>query len=407
MLDEIKPKEITEKLLNTNQEKIEHLRELLENVFIVFAGSFIQLDENLTDFSVYNSIKNKECLISEIKNNEFFKIINKIYSKNTWKLPESYTNRILQTPEKSKKCLFHELCRLMYVFTRKIFTFIFDNKELRLPDVMRNRSNYIFPDDCEDFPDDGAERKDILKETFGETPEISPFCDDLKPFLIKTNISFYIYKVEDSIFNDIITKFFEEKKISKKKFFKKLEESQLAYLYNEIENRKLHSKLYSTRNNELVSVCGPSRWLKKGSDRNVFWGEMVCVNEAETPVKLYIRRQNEVYAEIISDTRIKTDAKIRKYDLLANELGLIYKFGVEITPCVLTWNGIVTKYHKKYVKRLQIPINIETYIQSIVLKKTSEPNAEESWERANRKSYNKESDLEEDNEGVKIVERII
>ncbi|TBU00684.1 hypothetical protein CWI37_0929p0010 [Hamiltosporidium tvaerminnensis] len=223
MLDEIKPKEITEKLLNTNQEKIEVIQsKLLENVFIVFAGSFIQLDENLTDFSVYNSIKNKECLISEIKNNEFFKIINKIYSKNTWKLPESYTNRILQTPEKSKKCLFHELCRLI-----KIFTFIFDNKELRLPDVMRNRSNYIFPDDCEDFPDDGAERKDILKETFGETPEISPFCDDLKPFLVKlkenlrsqTYISFYIYKVEDSIFNDIITKFFEEKKISKKKFF--------------------------------------------------------------------------------------------------------------------------------------------------------------------------------------------
>ncbi|TBT99577.1 hypothetical protein CWI39_1974p0020 [Hamiltosporidium magnivora] len=120
MLDEIKPKEITEKLLNTNQEKIEVIQsKLLENVFIVFAGSFIQLDENLTDFSVYNSIKNKECLISEIKNNEFFKIINKIYSKNTWKLPESYTNRILQTPEKSKKCLFHELCRLMCEKTTK------------------------------------------------------------------------------------------------------------------------------------------------------------------------------------------------------------------------------------------------------------------------------------------------
>ncbi|TBU10922.1 hypothetical protein CWI38_1475p0020 [Hamiltosporidium tvaerminnensis] len=376
MLDEIKPKEITEKLLNTNQEKIEHLRELLENVFIVFAGSFIQLDENLTDFSVYNSIKNKECLISEIKNNEFFKIINKIYSKNTWKLPESYTNRILQTPEKSKKCLFHELCRLMYVFTRKIFTFIFDNKELRLPDVMRNRSNYIFPDDCEDFPDDGAERKDILKETFGETPEISPFCDDLKPFLIKTNISFYIYKVEDSIFNDIITKFFEEKKISKKKFFKKLEESPLAYLYNEIENRKLHSKLYSAKNNELVSVCDLSRWLKKGSDRNVFWvADVMCQHFSKSGKTVYhlatrcekmldhnyIRQQNEVVQENLDN---------EKYDLLANELGLIYKFGVEIIPYVVTWNGIGTKYHKKYVKRLQIPINIETYGQSIVLKKT-------------------------------------
>ncbi|TBU05961.1 hypothetical protein CWI36_0543p0010, partial [Hamiltosporidium magnivora] len=59
------------------------------------------------------------------------------------------------------------------------------------------------------------------------------------------------------------------------------------------------------------------------------------------------------------------------------------------------WDGIVTKYHKTYLKRLQIPINVEAYIQSIVLKKTVEmisfdrrrgiesgPNAEESWERA-------------------------
>ncbi|TBU20471.1 hypothetical protein CWI38_0065p0030 [Hamiltosporidium tvaerminnensis] len=139
------------------------------------------------------------------------------------------------------------------------------------------------------------------------------------------------------------------------------------------------------------------------------------------------------YAEIRVDTRIKTDVKIRnnrpdifvldkrqnkitlievgitsqdslqiveteklkKYDLLANELGLIYKCSIEIIPYVITWDGIVTKYHKTYLKRLQIPINVEAYIQSIVLKKTVEmisfdrrrgiesgPSAEESWERA-------------------------
>ncbi|TBU09310.1 hypothetical protein CWI38_2162p0010 [Hamiltosporidium tvaerminnensis] len=60
----------------------------------------------------------------------------------------------------------------------------------------------------------------------------------------------------------------------------------------------------------------------------------------------------------------------------------------------MTWDGIVTKYHKTYVKRLQISMNVEAYIQSIVLKKTletisfdrrrgleSKPNAEESWVR--------------------------
>ncbi|TBU13633.1 hypothetical protein CWI38_0375p0010, partial [Hamiltosporidium tvaerminnensis] len=87
--------------------------------------------------------------------------------------------------------------------------------------------------------------------------------------------------------------------------------------------------------------------------------------------------------------------KLRKYDLLANELGLIYRCSVEIIPYVMTWDGIETKYHKSHLKRLEIPMNVEAYIQAIVLKKTVETisfdrrrglesglNAEESWERA-------------------------
>ncbi|TBU12070.1 hypothetical protein CWI38_0911p0010, partial [Hamiltosporidium tvaerminnensis] len=82
-------------------------------------------------------------------------------------------------------------------------------------------------------------------------------------------------------------------------------------------------------------------------------------------------------------------------DLLANELGLINKCIVEIIPYVMTWDGNVTKYHKSHLKRLEIPMNVEAYIQSIVLKKTVETisfdrrrglesglNAKESWERA-------------------------
>ncbi|TBU05749.1 hypothetical protein CWI36_0585p0020, partial [Hamiltosporidium magnivora] len=99
------------------------------------------------------------------------------------------------------------------------------------------------------------------------------------------------------------------------------------------------------------------------------------------------------YAEIRVDTRIKTDVEIRnnrpdifildkkknkislievgitfkdslqiieteklmKYDLLANVLSLIYN-----------WDRIVTEYHKMYVKRLEIPMNVEAYIQSIL-----------------------------------------
>ncbi|TBU04818.1 hypothetical protein CWI39_0754p0020, partial [Hamiltosporidium magnivora] len=93
--------------------------------------------------------------------------------------------------------------------------------------------------------------------------------------------------------------------------------------------------------------------------------------------------------------KIVETEKLRKYDLLANELGLIYRCSVEIILYVMTWDGIVTKYHKSHLKRLEILMNVEAYIQSIVLKKTvetisfdrrrgieSEPNAEESYERA-------------------------
>ncbi|TBU10272.1 hypothetical protein CWI38_1885p0010, partial [Hamiltosporidium tvaerminnensis] len=140
--------------------------------------------------------------------------------------------------------------------------------------------------------------------------------------------------------------------------------------------------------------------------------------------------------------------KLRKYDLLANELGLIYRCSVEIIPYVMTWDGIVTKYHKSQLKRLEIPMNVEAYIQSIVLKKTVETisfdrrrglesglNAEESWERASMgvimrsemheepipplkeakreedgeptNNINEESDLEEETIVVKEVEENI
>ncbi|TBU12792.1 reverse transcriptase, partial [Hamiltosporidium tvaerminnensis] len=297
---------------------------------------------------------------------------------------------------------------------------------------------------------------------------------------------------------------------------KSLEEAQLAKLYNEIEKRKLHSKLYNARKNELVSVTV----FCYIQDRNVFWGAdgvcQHCGKSGKTVDHLatrcekmlghdYTRRHNEVvrclhllllnrykfksskrirshsvqeildneYAEIRVDTRIKTAVKIRnnrpeifildkkknkitlievgitsqdslqiveteklrKYDLLANELGLIYKCSVEIIPYVMTWDGIVTKYHKSHLKRLEIPMNVEAYIQSIVLKKTVEIiffdrrrglesglNAEESWERASMAPFisqggttleeptnniNKESDLKEETVLVKEVEENI
>ncbi|TBU09281.1 hypothetical protein CWI38_2164p0020, partial [Hamiltosporidium tvaerminnensis] len=230
---------------------------------------------------------------------------------------------------------------------------------------------------------------------------------------------------------------------------KSLEEAQLAKLYNEIEKRKLHSKLYNARKNELVSVSDSSRWLKRGNirprneavfcyiqDRNVFWGAdgvcQHCGKSGKTVDHLatrcekmlshdYTRRHNEVvrclyllplnrykfkfskrirshsvqeildneYAEIRVDTRIKNEITLI-------EVGITCQDSLQIiTLYEMTWNSIVNKYYKSHLKRLEIPMNVEAYIQSIVLKKTVETiffdrrrglesglNAEESWERA-------------------------
>ena len=64
--------------------------------------------------------------------------------------------------------------------------------------------------------------------------------------------------------------------------------------------------------------------------------------------------------------------KTRKYDLLANELSLIYKCKTRIIPYVLTWDGVVTVHHKRYTKELGLSNGIEAYVQSKVLKKTLE-----------------------------------
>ena len=64
--------------------------------------------------------------------------------------------------------------------------------------------------------------------------------------------------------------------------------------------------------------------------------------------------------------------KTRKYDLIANELALSYKCKVKIIPYVMTWEGLVTKYHKKHRDEIGLSAKTEAYIQSLVLKKTFE-----------------------------------
>eukprot|EP00734_Pompholyxophrys_sp_LG126_P000377 Pompholyxophrys_sp_v1_NODE_145_length_1573_cov_1.496047.p1 type:complete len:206 gc:universal NODE_145_length_1573_cov_1.496047:1181-564(-) len=69
---------------------------------------------------------------------------------------------------------------------------------------------------------------------------------------------------------------------------------------------------------------------------------------------------------------IVENEKKRKYDVLANEMGAMHKCRTKIIPYVLTWDGIVTRFHKTYSKEIGLTTKIESYIQFIVLKKTLE-----------------------------------
>ncbi|XP_029655022.1 uncharacterized protein LOC115228605 [Octopus sinensis] len=64
--------------------------------------------------------------------------------------------------------------------------------------------------------------------------------------------------------------------------------------------------------------------------------------------------------------------KLHKYDLLAGELAQIHKAKVTIVPVVLTWDGVVTKFYKSYMKKLNIEVPTKAYIQSVTIKKTLE-----------------------------------
>ena len=74
----------------------------------------------------------------------------------------------------------------------------------------------------------------------------------------------------------------------------------------------------------------------------------------------------------IDNLTIVENEKLRKYDILAKELSLIYKCETKIIPYVITWDGVVTQYHKTYLQKLNMPPEAEAYAQTIVLRKTLE-----------------------------------
>ncbi|EQB61090.1 hypothetical protein NAPIS_ORF01346 [Vairimorpha apis BRL 01] len=68
-------------------------------------------------------------------------------------------------------------------------------------------------------------------------------------------------------------------------------------------------------------------------------------------------------SDILLIDKIKKELLIlRKYDEFANVLGLIHGCKTKIIPYVITWDGIMSKYHSKHRKELGITDRIEAYI---------------------------------------------
>ncbi|KAF7683948.1 hypothetical protein TCON_0862 [Astathelohania contejeani] len=101
----------------------------------------------------------------------------------------------------------------------------------------------------------------------------------------------------------------------------------------------------------------------------------ILIKNNRPGIFIYDKKVNEIILVEVGITsqdnlRIVETEKKRKYDFLANELGLLYKAKNKIISYFMTWDGVVTKHHRNYLKKLNITPMIEAYIQLTVLKKT-------------------------------------
>ena len=179
---------------------------------------------------------------------------------------------------------------------------------------------------------------------------------------------------------------------------------------------------YTRRHNEVLkcmhlSLCNKyglksSKKLRSHSVQEVVANENVEIR-VDTRIKtdimiqhnrpdlfVYDKKRKEITLIEVGITNLDLltqveNEKTRKYDLIANEIALSYKCKVKIIPYVLTWEGLVTRFHKKHRKEIGIESKTEAYIQSLVLKKTLESI-----------SFNRRRGLEEE-DGHQEVEALV
>ena len=157
---------------------------------------------------------------------------------------------------------------------------------------------------------------------------------------------------------------------------------------------------YKKRHDEVVRCLHFQYTKKYGLNKNKrlknYKVEQVVSNErvkikSDIPVVTELRIEHNKPDLMIHDLRTKEitlievgitnkdilakveSEKSLKYQLLANELKCLYPgTTVTIIPVVMTWDGLVTRYFKHYMKQLEVEQRLLAYIQTVVLKKTCE-----------------------------------
>ncbi|KAI5175433.1 hypothetical protein PAEPH01_2147 [Pancytospora epiphaga] len=61
-----------------------------------------------------------------------------------------------------------------------------------------------------------------------------------------------------------------------------------------------------------------------------------------------------IYYSYVRINLLRVVRLFHKYDVLANKLGQEYGCRTRIIPYVMTWDGVVTKYHRRHSKDIGI-----------------------------------------------------
>ncbi|KAG0435384.1 LINE-1 retrotransposable element ORF2 protein [Dictyocoela muelleri] len=103
----------------------------------------------------------------------------------------------------------------------------------------------------------------------------------------------------------------------------------------------------------------------------------IILNENRPDIVVIKKKEKKIYFVEIGVTNPENLKQVeswkkRKYELLAREYGRMMNMDVTVIPFVISWDGHVTSYNKKYREYLGITSDVFGYIQSLCLNKTLE-----------------------------------